>query len=147
MIINAYYTFIGVYKVEPRSINFSQSSVNGLVGLTKSMQTHGWKLTKSPINIVKIKDGTLVTLDNTRVLAAHNVGIKTRAIIRNADDSLPKKYTQLERFATKKDGNPLIWGEAVQFRINKQKNYSELLILMAPKLQEYLTSHDRNHTN
>ena len=54
-----------------------------------------------------MKDGTLFTLDNTRVLAAHNVGVNTRAIIRNTDDPLPKKYIQLERFATKKDGNPL----------------------------------------
>lgn len=67
-----------------------------------------------------MKDGTLFTLDNTRVLAAHNVGVNTRAIIRNTDDPLPKKYIQLERFATKKDGNPLTQGQAVQFRINKQ---------------------------
>lgn len=109
----------GIVKtISPSAIKFSQSSVNDLKILMDSMQKSGWKWTKSPIDIVRMQDGSLVTLDNTRVLAAHEVGINVRAIIRNANDPLPKNL--IKRFKTKKDGDPQTWGEAIKFRINNQ---------------------------
>ena len=65
-----------------------------------------------------MRDGSLVTMDNTRVLAASQVGIKAKAIIRNYNDPLPKNM--IKRLTTRKDGAPSTWGEATQFRINKQ---------------------------
>ena len=102
-------------SLNPNSIRFSQSSVNGTADLVASMKKSGWK--GSPIDVVKMWDGSLTTLDNTRVLAASRAGVNVRANIRNASDALPSNY--VERFTTKK-GVPSTWGEAAQLRIGKQ---------------------------
>jgi hypothetical protein len=47
-----------------------------------------------------MRDGAIITVDNTRVLAAHKVGIKAKAIIRNYDELLSKNMSI--RFTTKK---------------------------------------------
>ena len=102
-------------SVDPNTIRFSQSSVNGAGDLTKSMQANGWK--GEAIDVVKMGDGGLTTLDNTRVLAASRAGVNVQANIRNASDALPANM--VERFTTKK-GVPTTWGEAAQLRIGKQ---------------------------
>ena len=102
-------------SVDPNTIRFSQSSVNGAGDLTKSMQANGWK--GDAIDVVKMGDGGLTTLDNTRVLAASRAGVNVQANIRNASDALPANM--VERFTTKK-GVPTTWGEAAQLRIGKQ---------------------------
>lgn len=107
---------VGVTKsVDPNSIRFSQSSVNGAGDLTQSMKANGWK--GDAIDVVKMDDGALTTLDNTRVLAASRAGVNVQANIRNATDALPANM--VERFTTKK-GVPSTWGEAAQLRIGKQ---------------------------
>jgi hypothetical protein len=102
-------------SVNPNSIRFSQSSVNGAGDLTQSMKANGWK--GDAIDVVKMNDGALTTLDNTRVLAASRAGVNVKANIRNATDALPANM--VERFTTKK-GVPSTWGEAAQLRIGKQ---------------------------
>lgn len=109
-----------IRKINPSLVKFSQSSVNDWGTITESMNKSGWKWWLEPINVVKMKNGALVTLDNTRLLAAHDAGIKLRVIIREFDDVLPLKFIQTERFATARNGNSSTWGEAVSFRINKQ---------------------------
>ncbi|TQF67815.1 RHS repeat-associated core domain-containing protein [Pseudoalteromonas luteoviolacea] len=104
-------------SVDPNAIRFSQSSVNGAGDLTKSMQANGWK--GDPIDVVRMDDGGLTTIDNTRVLAASRAGVNVQANIRNASDALPANM--VERFTTKK-GVPTTWGEAVQLRIGKQNS-------------------------
>jgi RHS repeat-associated protein len=102
-------------SVDSNSIRFSQSSVNGAGELTKSMRANGWK--GDAIDVVKMGDGGLTTLDNTRVLAASRAGVNVQANVRNASDALPANM--VERFTTKK-GVPTTWGEAAQLRIGKQ---------------------------
>ena len=101
--------------INPKDIRFSQSSVNGAGELVESMNKNGWK--GDPIDVVKMKDGGLTTLDNTRVLAASRANINVEANVRNYSDPLPKDM--IERFTTKK-GVPSTWGEAVDLRIGKQ---------------------------
>ena len=72
-----------VQSISPDVIKFSQSSVNGAAEITKSMQVNGW--VGQPIDIVKLSDGTLVTVDNTRVLAASRTGIDVKAIVRSVE--------------------------------------------------------------
>lgn len=81
------------------------------------MQVNGWM--GDAIDVVKMGDGSLTTLDNTRVLAASRAGINVQANIHNASDALPANM--VERFTTKK-GVPTTWGEAVQLRIGKQNS-------------------------
>ena len=102
-------------SIDPSNIRFSQTSVNGADELTQSMLKNGWK--GDPIDVVRMGDGGLTTIDNTRVLAASRAGVDVQAIVRNASDRLPANM--VERFTTKK-GVPSTWGEAIQLRIGKQ---------------------------
>lgn len=82
------------------------------------MERQGWM--GLPIDVVKFPDGRLVTLDNTRLLAASRSGVDVRCVVRKFDEPLPRVMQQ--RLKTKLDGTPSTWGEAAQFRINKQSN-------------------------
>ena len=79
------------------------------------MKINGW--VGEPIDVVKMPDGQLTTVDNTRVLAARQAGINVQARVHSYDESLPQEY--VERFTTKR-GVPSTWGEAIELRIGKQ---------------------------
>lgn len=105
-----------IENVNPSEIRFSQTSVNGSDEIIASMKANGWK--GDPIDVVRMPDGNLTTLDNTRVAAAREAGIDVQATIRNYDDPLPPEM--VARFTTSK-GVPKTWGEATDLRIGKQK--------------------------
>lgn len=102
-------------SIPPSEIRFSQSSVSEVGELVESMKAHGWK--GPAIDVVKMPDGKLTTVDNTRVLAAHRAKINVRANVHAFEESLPADM--VERFATK-GGKPKTWGDAVRLRIGKQ---------------------------
>jgi hypothetical protein len=66
--------------------------------------------------VVKLEDGTLVTLDNSRVFAAGQAGIPV--IVHDAADTISPERGQafLEQYGTR----PSSWGEAAQLRIGSQ---------------------------
>ncbi len=103
-------------SVNANEIRFSQSSVNGADEIISSMKANGWK--GDPIDVIKMNDGKLTTIDNTRVVAAREAGIDVQAIIHDANELLPENL--IDRFTTKK-GIPKTWGEAIELRIGKQK--------------------------
>lgn len=103
--------------LDPNGIRYSQVSVNGSVEIIKSMKAHGWQ--GEPIDVVRMSDGELTTIDNTRVVAAREAGIDVVANVHGYDDPLPDR-TLAERFATPKGGIPKTWGQAVENRIGKQ---------------------------
>ena len=103
-------------SVNANEIRFSQSSVNGADEIISSMKANGWK--GEPIDVIKMSDGKLTTIDNTRVVAAREAGIDAQAIIHDANELLPENL--IDRFTTKK-GVPKTWGEAIELRIAKQK--------------------------
>ncbi|EPY6472664.1 hypothetical protein ACWO4B_003364 [Clostridium sporogenes] len=103
-------------SVNANEIRFSQSSVNGADEIISSMKANGWK--GDPIDVIKMSDGKLTTIDNTRVVAAREAGIDAKAIIHDANELLPENL--IDRFTTKK-GVPKTWGEAMELRIGKQK--------------------------
>ncbi|MBF0548594.1 MAG: hypothetical protein HQM08_29460 [Candidatus Riflebacteria bacterium] len=82
------------------------------------MQADGW--VGKPIDVVKFSDGSLVTIDNTRVLAAHRAGIPVRAVVHDASAPLPSNF--IGRFTTPKGGTPKTWGEGVLNRIGSQNS-------------------------
>ena len=104
--------------VNPNDIRFSQSSVNGAKAITESMKANGW--VGDPIDVVKMSDGKLTTVDNTRVLAAKNAGIDVQANIHVASDPIPADVAV--RFTSKNGTIPKTWGEAVTNRINNQNS-------------------------
>ena len=63
--------------VNPNDIRFSQSSVNGSAEIVESMRNNGWA--GDPIDVVRMPDGGLTTIDNTRVVAARQAGIDVQA--------------------------------------------------------------------
>ncbi|WP_205027782.1 hypothetical protein [Anaerosacchariphilus polymeriproducens] len=104
-------------SVSANEIRFSQSSINGADEIISSMKANGWK--GDPIDVIKMSDGKLTTIDNTRVVAAREAGIDAQAIIHDANELLPENL--IDRFTTKK-GVPKTWGEAIELRIGKQKS-------------------------
>lgn len=107
----------GAIKLDPTDIRYSQTSVNGSQDIIESMMKNGWD--GDPIDVVRMSDGGLTTIDNTRVVAAREVGIDVQAVIHNYDDLLPTEL--VERFTTKK-GVPTTWGEALELRIGHQNS-------------------------
>ena len=103
-------------SVNPRNIRFSQSSVNGADDITASMRANGWQ--GDAIDVVRMPDGRLTTLDNTRVLAADRAGINVQANIHNFDDALPANF--VDRFTTQRGGVPSTFGDAINNRIGNQ---------------------------
>ncbi len=105
----------GSKTVNPNDIRFCQSSVNGSAEIAESMKINGWD--GDPIDVVKMPDGGLTTIDNTRVVAARQAGIDVQANIHTYDELLPSEY--VDRFTTKM-GVPKTWGDAITFRIGNQ---------------------------
>jgi len=106
-----------VSNIATSKIRFSQQSVNGLEEIVSSMKKNGWQ--GDPVDVVKMGDGGLTSLDNTRVLAAHEAGIDVQAVVHLADDLLPSNL--VKRFTTKK-GVPKTWGDAARLRIQNQNS-------------------------
>jgi hypothetical protein len=103
-------------SVPASSVRFSQSLVNGVAEIEASMRADGW--VSDAIDVVRMPDGGLTSLDNTRVLAANRAGIDVQANIRGFDDALPSSL--VGRFTTTKGGAPSTWGDAVLNRIGNQ---------------------------
>ena len=71
------------------------------------MKKNGWQ--GDPIDVVRMDDGELTTLDNTRVVAARAPGIDVKANVHGYNDPLPDQATR-RRFTTPKGGVPQTWG-------------------------------------
>lgn len=73
-----------------------------------------------PIDVVVMEDGKYTTIDNTRLYAAEQTGNDVEAYVHNYND--PLTAAEAERFTTTKNGKPSTWGEAIEYRINKQNS-------------------------
>jgi filamentous hemagglutinin len=74
------------------------------------MQTNGWK--GDPIDVVRMPDGRLTSIDNTRISAARDSGIDVQAKVRPFDSLLTKD--EIARF-TKGSQVPSTWGMPSRF--------------------------------
>jgi hypothetical protein len=106
----------GAVRLSPSAVRFSQSSVNGAANIVGSMKKDGW--VGASIEVVRMSDGALTTVDNSRLLAAHLSGIRVKATIHSFDDPLPEGF--VDRFTTLRGGAPSTWGRAIQNRIDSQ---------------------------
>lgn len=108
-----------VFSVSTSSIRFTQTSVNGYKKAVSSIRSG----TYDPIDIVIMRDGMASSIDNTRLLAAQNEGLKNvNARIYAYDDALPDNM--LTRFENpQKPGEyASTWGQAVEFRTQSQSS-------------------------
>ena len=114
---------IGKQSLDPTTISFSQASISyGKRGkdynfdtLVESMKKDGWK--GDPIDVVNMLDGAPTSLDNTRILAARQAGIKVEATIHNYNE----KLSAFDSIRFSHNGvKPTTWGEAVSIRIQRQ---------------------------
>lgn len=113
-------------RIDPRSVRFSQKSVSyrkvrdGIVytydDILKSMKARGWD--GDPIDVVRMQDGGLTSVDNTRLRVAVETETAIEARVHDPDDLL----TSLEsrRFRKGKHGAATTWEEAVLVRVSKQ---------------------------
>lgn len=83
--------------------------------IVESMSTRGWD--GEPIDVVKMDDGRLTSLDNTRLRAAVETDTSVSANVHRPDDALTAD--ERERFYWR-GKTPDTWGDAVLIRIEKQ---------------------------
>lgn len=110
-------------QLDPTEISFSQATVayqkkNSTLNyddLVQSMKKNGWQ--GEPVDVVRMPDGAPTSVDNTRILAAREAGIKIDTNLRGYNE--PISDDQARRFIY--NGQvPKTWGEAVEFRVKKQ---------------------------
>ena len=113
-------------SISPNNIRFSQNTVSynkidratgnffTYDDLVSNMKRNGWQ--GEPIDIVRMPDGKLTSMDNTRISAAREAGISVKANVRNFNDPLP-----IEMISSRRFGNATTWGEALTNRIKGQK--------------------------
>jgi filamentous hemagglutinin len=87
------------------------------------MKTNGW--VGDAIDVVRMPNGSLVSVDNTRLAAAKLTGTRVRANIRGFDEAFPiSRDPTNEYFQHVLTGNrPGSWGEAVLNRIARQPRF------------------------
>jgi hypothetical protein len=111
-----------VQAVPTARIRFSQEypkeKGRHVEAIASSMRRDGWR--GDPIDVVRMPDGQLTSLDNTRVLAAHRAGIDVQARVHAFAEPITDPV-QVNRFTTSK-GVPMTWGEAALLRIGKQSS-------------------------
>ncbi|MGH6942297.1 RHS repeat-associated core domain-containing protein [Hypericibacter sp.] len=96
-------------------IRYSQRSVGSdWAEIASSMESVGWQ--GKAIDVVRMPDELLTSLDNTRLLAAQETGTNVLANIRNFSDPIGDV---VGRFSNR-FGVPATWGDAVTFRIQNQ---------------------------
>lgn len=74
------------------------------------------------MDVVRMPDGKLTSLDRTRPLAARRAGIRDEARVFNFDDPLPDDLDYVARFLGSKGEVPKTFGEAALNRIGKQES-------------------------
>ena len=77
------------------------------------MKANGWQ--GAPIDVVRMADGGLTAVDNTRLLAAHLTDTPVQAITRDFGQAFPVAR------GPQYFGGAQTWGEAVLNRIGDQK--------------------------
>ena len=115
-----------IVEIDPCLIRFSQDTVNNpkkIKDIENGMKNNGWQ--GDAIDVVRMPDKKLTTVDNRRVLAAKRVGIKVKARIHNYNEPL-KNSTDRERFRVKdlqQHSGPDTWGEAARQRVLNQNSF------------------------
>jgi hypothetical protein len=113
---------LGLRKLDPTTMSFTQASVDEakLGRLVQSMEKNGWS--GKPVDAVLQADGTVLSVDNTRVLAARITGTEAHVNVRAVNEAItdPVRRAQLSYNGV----TPKTWGDAAQLRILRQEDFS-----------------------
>jgi hypothetical protein len=119
-----------IVSLNPYDILPSQKNVPFKVveDYSKRMKIRGWG-DFTPLDVVRMEDGRLFTFDHRRFAAALNAGIDVETVIYEYSERLPLGFTESRMLYDKRLGVAQSWGDAINFRINKQsgKECVELL--------------------
>jgi hypothetical protein len=114
--------------LDANRIRFSQESISfakarhsdSYVDIVQSMRNDGWLY--DPIDVVRMPDGRLTSVDNTRLLAARDAGIPVRARVWDASEALPTSMQG--RFDILRQSGDRVafstWGQAIARRTMSQ---------------------------
>lgn len=81
--------------------------------LVSSMRTNGWK--GDPVDLVRMPDGILTSMDNTRITAAREASIGVQGTLRGYGEVLTPAMQNARGWSSYST-----WGEAITARINNQ---------------------------
>lgn len=91
--------------------------------LVENMNRNGFLIEPDRlIDVVRMADGRLTSLDNTRILAASRAEVLPRVRIFNDTDLLPNDLDYISRFIGRKGEIPQTYGDAVRNRISNQNS-------------------------
>lgn len=101
-------------------IRLSQSSVSqGTVAHTERMVRTGEF--GDPVDVVRMNDGKMTSIDNRRIIAASRANIQVKARVHSRTDKLTaEEQTRFTRRVKGQDVVPNTWGEAIDLRISGQ---------------------------
>ncbi len=114
----------GRQSLDPTRTSFSQATVSyQKTGKPYNYDTivadmkakNGW--IGDPVDVVNMPDRAPTSMDNTRVLAAREAGVKVEANVHNHSDPLTPSEAQRFKY---NGATPTNWGEAIKLRIKKQ---------------------------
>lgn len=113
-------------RMDPRETRFSQKTVSyrkrrdgreyTYDDILNHMLEHGWDW--DPIDVVRMGDGELTSVDNTRLRAAVESNTAIEARVHEPDE--PLTPLESERLQSVRHGVPVTWGAAVLIRVAKQ---------------------------
>ena len=102
--------------LDPSDIRFSQNSANDVQPIIDSMKANGWK--GKPMDVVRMSDGSLTTVDNSRLLAAKIINTPIRANVHAFND--PISFARANQIMKGAATASNAWGQAVAYRIADQ---------------------------
>lgn len=116
---------LGLTELNPALIRTTQTTVKQqgatIPKLVESMQRDGFVVEPDRlIDVVRMPDGELTSLDNTRILAAQRAGVNIQARVFDHADLLPNDLDYISRFIGRKGEIPTTFGDAVRNRISNQ---------------------------
>ncbi|MES2770383.1 MAG: hypothetical protein V4623_00100 [Pseudomonadota bacterium] len=116
--------------IDSSTIRFSQSTVSAtkirrtatysLAAIEASMRTKGFDK-KCCIDVVRMPDGNLTSMDNTRLLAAKRTKVPVYASVHEFNERIPQQQCLQRYFFDATTGLPsATWGEAMHARLGQQ---------------------------
>ena len=118
---------LGLVELDPSTVRFTQTTVKQqgatLPKLIESMRKDGFVVeTDRLIDVVRMPDGQLTSLDNTRILAAQRAGVNVQARLFDYSTPLPNDLDYISRFVGRNGEVPMTYGDAVMNRISNQSS-------------------------
>jgi hypothetical protein len=118
---------LGLVELDPRTIRFTQTTVKQqgatLPKLIESMQRDGFVVEPDRlVDVVRMADGQLTSLDNTRILAAQRAEVNIQARVFDHSTPLPNDLDYISRFVGRNGEVPTTYGDAVMNRISNQSS-------------------------